>query len=111
MKVGTHILAELYGVDPKKLEKVRIVKPLMRKIISEAKFKSAGEKFHQFKPKGVTGVIVLTESHFCIHTWPEKEMLAADIFTCGKEGNAKDGYKALCKYFKPKKKKMKLIKR
>jgi S-adenosylmethionine decarboxylase len=39
--------------------------------------------FHQFAPQGVSGVIIISESHFTIHTWPEHGYAAVDIFTCG----------------------------
>jgi len=43
--------------------------------------------FHQFSPHGVTGVVVVAESHFCLHTWPEYGYCALDIFTCGDSVN------------------------
>jgi S-adenosylmethionine decarboxylase proenzyme len=42
-----------------------------------------GESFHQFSPQGVSGVIIIAESHLTIHTWPEHGYAGADIFTCG----------------------------
>ena len=39
--------------------------------------------FHAFSPHGITGMIIITESHFSIHTWPEYGYAAVDIFTCG----------------------------
>ena len=42
-----------------------------------------GESFHRFNPQGVTGVLAIAESHLSIHTWPELDYAAADIFTCG----------------------------
>jgi S-adenosylmethionine decarboxylase proenzyme len=42
-----------------------------------------GSSFHYFTPQGVSGVIVIAESHLAIHTWPEYEYAAVDIFTCG----------------------------
>jgi len=42
-----------------------------------------GDSFHQFDPIGVTGVVAISESHLCIHTWPEYGYAAVDIFTCG----------------------------
>ena len=42
-----------------------------------------GESFHHFSPQGVSGVVVIAESHLSIHTWPEYGYAAADIFTCG----------------------------
>jgi S-adenosylmethionine/arginine decarboxylase-like enzyme len=42
-----------------------------------------GEIFHQFAPQGVSGTIVIAESHMSVHTWPENGYAAVDIFTCG----------------------------
>ncbi len=39
--------------------------------------------FHQFQPFGVSGVVLIAESHISVHTWPENGFAAADIFTCG----------------------------
>jgi len=41
-----------------------------------------GESFHQFSPQGVSGVIIIAESHLTVHTWPEHGYAGADIFTC-----------------------------
>ena len=49
----------------------------------EANATKVGKTFHKFEPLGVTGIIAIAESHFCIHTWPEHSYAAADIFTCG----------------------------
>ena len=50
---------------------------------SEAKATVLGESFHQFSPQGVSGVVIIAESHLFIHTWPECGYAAVDIFTCG----------------------------
>ena len=47
-----------------------------------------GSAFHQFQPVGASGVVLIRESHFSIHTWPENAYAAADIFTCGHEMDA-----------------------
>jgi len=101
--VGTHVLGNLYGCPKQLLKKVNVVKAILEKTVTEAKFNSVGNVFHQFTPFGVTGVFILTESHLSIHTWPEKNFATVDVFTCGKEGNAEIGFEILCKYFKPNK--------
>jgi len=45
--------------------------------------------FHQFDPSGVTGIVVLEESHVSIHTWPEEQYAAVDLFTCGDPNEAR----------------------
>lgn len=101
MAVGTHVLGELYGCPPELLRRVESVRPLMENIAQQANFRVVGEKFHQFEPEGVTGVMVLAESHFSVHTWPEKGLVAADVFTCGEEGNAEKAFDLLCQHLKP----------
>ena len=41
--------------------------------------------FHKFSPHGVSGIVVIAESHFSVHTWPEYGYCAVDIFTCGED--------------------------
>jgi S-adenosylmethionine decarboxylase proenzyme len=99
--VGTHVLAELFGVPKARLSKVAVVREIMHRIMREAGFTSVGETFHQFEPDGVTGIILLSESHFSVHTWPEKEMLAADIFSCSGREHALRALTLLQSYFEP----------
>jgi len=49
----------------------------------EAKATIIESRFHQFSPFGISGVVVIAESHLTIHTWPEYGYAAVDIFTCG----------------------------
>jgi S-adenosylmethionine decarboxylase len=86
---GTHLLLDLWGAsnldDPedigKSLEEAALA--------SEATILHT--HMHHFTPTGVSGVVVLAESHISIHTWPEKGFAAVDIFMCG----ACDPYKAV----------------
>jgi len=101
MAVGTHVLGELYGCPPELLRRVESVQPILYSVAEQARFHTVGEQFHQFEPEGVTGVLLLAESHFAVHTWPEKGLVVADVFTCGQEGNAVKAFDLLCEYFKP----------
>ncbi len=58
--------------------------------------------FHEFNPYGLSGVIVIKESHFAIHTWPEYNYAAVDLFSCGKI-DYRTGFKYLAKEFRAKK--------
>ena len=94
--IGLHLIVEFWGgkkiEDPKKFEEI---------LVGAAKAARATVlkvNTHKFLPHGVTGVVLLSESHITFHTWPEFEYLALDIFTCGKKCNP---YKAL-EYFKEK---------
>jgi S-adenosylmethionine decarboxylase proenzyme len=56
---------------------------MLKTAASEAGATILGDSFHQFKPQGVSGVVIIAESHLFIHTWPEFGYAAVDIFTCG----------------------------
>lgn len=57
---------------------------------------------HKFFPRGITGVILLAESHIAIHTWPERNYISIDLFTCGDRSNPYLALEYLKKVFKPK---------
>ena len=101
LNVGRHLLGNLYGCSADLLKNVDVVKEIMYKTVREAGFNAVGDVFHQYEPFGVTGVILISDSHFSIHTWPEHNFIAVDIFTCSKEGNPELGLEILCRYFKP----------
>ncbi len=82
-EVGRHLIIELFGCDAKALDDMRSIEESFKKSIEEAGAKIIGEIFHKFNPQGVTGVIIIAESHFSIHTWPEIGYAAIDLFTCG----------------------------
>lgn len=109
--MGAHIIVNLYGCDVAKLKYIKNVKLIMNKIVEEAKLTKVDEKFYQFKPTGVTGVILLAESHISIHTWPEYKSAAVDIFCCSGLKPAEKTYKILIKKFKPNNHKKHTIKR
>ncbi|MFH1076803.1 MAG: adenosylmethionine decarboxylase [Pseudomonadota bacterium] len=85
--LGKHIILELYGCHPDILND----RTAIEGVITEAVVKSGATIikpfFHQFAPQGVSGIVVIAESHFAIHTWPEYGYAAVDIFTCGETIN------------------------
>ncbi len=88
MKVlGRHILAELYGCDAELLNDCRLLEELMVEAAVEAGAEVREVAFHKFSPQGVSGVVVISESHLTIHTWPELGYAAVDVFTCGQKVN------------------------
>ncbi|AJD30058.1 adenosylmethionine decarboxylase [Clostridium sporogenes] len=81
--LGRHILAEIYGCNASLLNDKHYIENLM----VESALKSGAEVreviFHKFNPQGVSGVVIISESHLTIHTWPELGYAAVDVFTCG----------------------------
>lgn len=81
---GTHVLADLSGIDAEKLCSCEALERLLRDAAEAAHARVLHSHFHGFgEGQGVTGVVLLAESHISIHTWPEYGFAAADVFMCG----------------------------
>ena len=81
--LGTHIVCELSGCDAAKLTNVDAVREMMIGAANASRATVMEVAFHRFEPQGVSGVVVLAESHISIHTWPETGYAAMDFYTCG----------------------------
>jgi S-adenosylmethionine decarboxylase len=82
--VGIHILADLYGVEASALRDSAALESLLCRVARDAGAHVLSSHFHRFgESGGITGVVLLAESHISIHTWPEFGLAAADIFMCG----------------------------
>ena len=81
--LGKHLLLELKDCSKEALNDIGFLKSALLAAASECGATVLGESFHQFSPQGISGVVVIAESHLFIHTWPEYGYVAADIFTCG----------------------------
>ena len=81
--LGRHLLLELKDCNREVLNDSGFLKGLLLAAANEAGATVLGESFHQFNPHGVSGVVIIAESHLFIHTWPEHGYAAIDIFTCG----------------------------
>ncbi len=81
--LGRHFLLELKDCDRELLNNLEALKELLRTAAVDCGAEVLGDSFHRFSPQGVSGVVVIAESHLFIHTWPEHGYAAVDIFTCG----------------------------
>ena len=81
--LGRHLLLELNGCNTKLLNDIKRVEEILVNGAKLAKATIVGTHFHQFSPFGISGVVVIAESHVAVHTWPEHGYAAVDIFTCG----------------------------
>lgn len=87
---GTHLLVDLWKAH--NLDNLEVIDQMLREAAAVAGATLLHIHLHHFSPNGgVSGVAVLAESHISIHTWPEREFAAIDIFMCG----ACDPYKAI----------------
>lgn len=81
--LGVHYVLELYQCNEKLLDDIPFIENLMLEAARLAETTVVSKSFHHFSPHGISGTIVITESHFNIHTWPEHGFAAIDLFTCG----------------------------
>lgn len=85
--LGRHILVEFFGCKPEIMNQVSAIENGMVSAAETAGATVINSTFHHFSPYGVSGVVVIQESHLAIHTWPEFQYAAVDLFTCGEEVN------------------------
>jgi S-adenosylmethionine decarboxylase proenzyme len=81
--LGRQILVEFYDCDADIINDVPQIENILLSATRAAKASIISHNFHKFSPHGVSGTIVIAESHIAIHTWPEYNYAAVDIFTCG----------------------------
>lgn len=100
--IGLHLIVELYDCKSRKLlTDVSEVEKVMLSATRAAKATIIDSIFHRFQPHGVSGVVVIGESHLSIHTWPEFKYAAVDIFTCGNSTDPQRAFEVLRRKFKP----------
>ena len=109
--LGKHILAEYIGCDKNILDKANVVEQIMLEAAKIANVTIVAKCFHKFSPYGVSGVVVIAESHFAIHTWPEFGYAAVDFFTCNKDCATDNALKYLSECFKAESFSVNLIRR
>ncbi len=81
--LGTHLLVELRDCNSEILKDLSAVREAMVAAARQAKATIVDVSFHEFSPFGISGMVVIAESHLSIHTWPEYGYAAVDVFTCG----------------------------
>ena len=93
---GRHLLAEYYACDRTILNDADQLENLLNLAAHAAGATIIQSVFHRFSPQGISGVVVVQESHLSIHTWPEHGYAAVDFYTCGKIEHLK-AHEVLCK--------------
>ncbi len=79
---GKHLIIDLY--DAQHLNDIGLMKTAIHEIIKQTNTTLLFENYHHFQPSGITGIACLAESHISVHTWPEDNFAAFDVFMCGK---------------------------
>ena len=81
--LGMHTLIDYYDCDPQILRDPAQIREILLDAVRRSGLHIVMHTFHHFAPHGVSGVVVIAESHVTIHTWPEHCYAAVDLFTCG----------------------------
>lgn len=81
--LGRHAIAEFYDCDATQLNKPESLEIIFREAAEAAGATILSSHFHHFHPHGVSGIVVIAESHLAIHSWPEYRYASIDVYTCG----------------------------
>lgn len=85
--LGSQVVLDLYDCHADHLDDLEWVRENLNEAARRAGATIVESVFHKFAPWGISGVVVIAESHLAIHIWPEKHYAAVDIFTCGTSVN------------------------
>jgi len=97
--LGKHLLVELRDCRPGILDDLHAVREAMVDAAKAARATIVDVSFHEFSPFGISGMVVIAESHLSIHTWPEYGYAAVDVFTCGEVIRPEDAARFLIERF------------
>jgi S-adenosylmethionine decarboxylase len=99
--LGTHIIAEFMGCSFETLDDHDALAGLLRRSAQNANATVLNVSTHKFEPHGMSGLVLLQESHISIHTWPEFGYAAIDIYTCGEHVSSQAAIDTLAEFFRP----------
>ena len=103
-----HLLIEFWGCESG-IDDPATVREAITEAVESINATLIDLKVHRYLPQGVTGLAMLAESHFSVHTWPEHSYLAADIFTCGRLTEPQRAIPVLENYFRPQQVESKMV--
>ena len=83
--LGKHLLLELYDCDKGILNDPARIEAILNEAAVRSGATVVNSVFHTFNPHGVSGVVVIAESHIAAHTWPEYGYASLDVYTCGED--------------------------
>lgn len=109
--LGKHVLAEFFDCDETILNDAEQIETYMKRAALECGATIISSTVHTFNPHGVSGVVVIAESHLAIHTWPEYQYAAVDVFTCGDLIDPMDAIDSLKETLRSKKTKSVILQR
>lgn len=101
--VGRHLIVEMFECDPRVLDSLETIRGALLDATVASNSTVVGFDFYRFRPHGVSGYVLIAESHISIHTWPEYGYAAIDVFTCGEHTDPWKGLDVLKDRLKAKK--------
>jgi len=99
--LGRHVLTEFYGCKSKILDDLETIKTLMEQAALFSGATIIDSRFHRFNPFGISGVVIIAESHLAIHTWPECDYASIELYTCGTTVDPWKAYQYLKDHLQP----------
>ena len=97
--LGRHLLLELKNCNQEVLNDLDFIRNCLSETAEQIGATVVNQSFHQFNPHGISGVVIIAESHLCIHTWPEYGYASVDVFTCGETIDPKQAINLLAEKF------------
>lgn len=94
--MGRHVIAELWGCDVDKLNDMNYIEQVFVDAALESGAEVREVAFHKFAPQGVSGVVIISESHLTIHSFPEHGYASIDVYTCGNRIDPNVASKYIC---------------
>lgn len=108
---GEHVVADVWGVDFEKLNNLPRLILEMKKGARLCRANVLSMQSRKFEPNGVTVLLLLSESHFSIHTYPEQGFVGIDCYTCGEHVKPVIAIQSLLDYLQPKKSNIEILSR
>ena len=100
--LGKHVLIELNDCDKELINDIEYLRGTLSEVARFIGATVIKDTFYQFTPQGVSGVVLIAESHISVHTWPEYNYAAVDVFTCGDVIEPRNAVKLLTEKLKSK---------
>ena len=85
MVVGFHLIVDFHTVSTSILMTVRPMRKILEEGVRRGNLTKISSSYHQFQPYGVSGIILLAESHLSVHTFPESGLVTMDVYSCGED--------------------------
>jgi S-adenosylmethionine decarboxylase len=100
--IGRHVISDLWECNANFLDNIEFIEKVMVDAALEAGADIREITFHKFHPQGISGVIIISESHLTIHSFPEHRYASIDIYTCGEIINPHVAAKFLAEHLESK---------